>query len=931
MKKVIRFIPIVIFWILVQSSHGQSIDGIIIPGATSSSSGSYWDVSFLSSTTTATAKENYKEIKIIQNKTQGNYLVFDAVSGASDWEIVQGNPGSASWFSFCKPMLENDNACSGTCTTSYYIRNIGTSTGEYTAQIRIGLSTASTSTRSSACTYDTSTAFRIKATVNKVASTGIYKWTEPTSGTDSSWSVSSNWTPSRTSASSADMLIFDLATNTTMRNTTVYLDGVNQSVSQVRISPYNNVTFKCSTSSNSGTLKIGESTSATGTDFIVDTLAGLRIDGGTITARIETGNTSLFKSTVSQKAGTLIFDGAGSHVFHRDLVLNGGTMKFQPASGTNTLRLRGRNTKLTGSGGTLYLDSNMNVTIGNGATSTFTLEREMPVLSKLTLEANTTLASNSPTNYSSASNVNGFTPYLQLKATAKANSTAYGQILAIPATSSITGGTQFEIFCNKQRSFRTIGLPFSTGMIIPQFTDDIDISGIVTSGSSNANEFTTSCSTCNSSLFNWVESSSTWSAYTSGNSVSTISQGNGVLLLFRGAKGNGLGDTTVTATAQVLDFKGVLSQGSYSFTLSNSGSGTYKGYNLISNPYPCTIDLREVYESNRNTILPRFYLYDAIARRYNAWDSVGKSGNAPSRTGTSNFNSSSNRNKSKLLAPGAAAFFIVDNSGSSTTLTFNESHKYSGASSVTNHFSNGVQELTTTDCNYLSADLHFQDSKIPESDGFTLEFDQEGENDQYDIRDMPKLHAYLGFGTVTDGNEWLSIDRRGVITNQENSRSLPLKVVYPKLSKLDLEITFDLCDETQSQYQIYFVDKLAQKTILVENGAVYPFTAETTIDKKSDRFELVFQGKGILMNQKITNRKFVAFPNPVERTLQILDPQEEIRKISLVNSMGQTLFTKEVIDIKSLHAMAVGELPNGFYQLFIEHKTGNCIQSILKK
>jgi hypothetical protein len=85
------------------------------------------------------------------------------------------------------------------------------------------------------------------------------------------------------------------------------------------------------------------------------------------------------------------------------------------------------------------------------------------------------------------------------------------------------------------------------------------------------------------------------------------------------------------------------------------------------------------------------------------------------------------------------------------------------------------------------------------------------------------------------------------------------------------------------------------------------------------------------MNQKITNRKFVAFPNPVERTLQILDPQEEIRKISLVNSMGQTLFTKEVSDIKSLHAMAVGELPNGFYQLFIEHKTGNCIQSILKK
>lgn len=909
----------------------QTIDGIIIPGATSSSSGKNWDVTFYSSTTSSTAQNNYKEIKIIQNKTKGEYLVFDAVSGATNWEIVQGNPGGGSWFSFCKPMLENDNACSGTCTTSYYIRNLGSSTGEFTANIRIGISTATGGSKSSSCTYDTSTAFKIRATVNKVASTGIYNWTEPATGTDSSWSVSGNWTPSRTSPSTSDILVFDLAATATLRNTSVFLDGVNQSVSQIRVAPYNNVTFKCSTSSNSGILKIGESTSATGTDLLVDTLAGFRVDAGTITTRIESGNTSLFKSNLTQKGGTWVFDGAGTHVLHKDLVLNGGTIKFQPVSGTNTLRLRGRNTKLTGSGGALYIDSNMNVVIGNGTTSTYTLERVLPIISKLTLEANTTLASNAPTNYSTASNVNGFTPYLQLQATAKANSTAFGQLLAVPATSSITGGAQFEIFNNKQRSFRTIGLPFSTSMIIPQFTDDIDITGTVTSGSSNANEFTTSCTTCNSSLFNWVESSSSWSAYTSGNSVSSISQGTGVLVFFRGARGNGLGDTTVTATSQVLDFKGVLSQGSYSFTLSNSGSGTYKGYNLISNPYPCTIDLKEVYESNRNTILPRFYLYDAISRRYNAWDSVGKSGSAPGRTGTTNYSSSGNRNKSKLLAPGAAAFFIVDNSGSSTTLTFNEAHKYAGAQSVTKHFSNGVSELTATDCQSLTADLHFQDPQFPESDGFTLEFDREGQNDRYDVYDMPKLHAYLGFGTVTEDNEWLTIDRRGAITNAESSRVIPLKVVYPKSTKLDLEISFELCDNAQAPYVVYLVDKVAQKTLLVEQGVTYPFSAETANDKRADRFELVFQGRGILGNRSLSNYGFAAFPNPTKNELQVLDPRSEIRHISLINAMGQKVLSVDVLGSKALHRLDVGQLSDGMYQLVIEHVSGSSVQSILKK
>lgn len=915
----IKTVTTMLIALTIGFSQGQSITGLIIPGGTSSNSGKNWKLNFYSSTNTGTNVSNYKEIQIIQNNTKGEYLVFDVVNGSSsNWEIVQGNPTGGSWFSLCKSVLENSNACNNsTCTTSYYVRHVGTDTGTIMASIYIGLNTATGGNKGSTCQYDTSSAFKVGVTVNKVTSTGIYNWTEPSSGTDSSYSNSSNWTPTRSSPSKTDVLVVDLATSNTIRNTTIYFDGVDDSISQFKISPYNNVTFKCSTSSNSGKLKIGLSTSsATGDDFFLDTLAGLRINGGTITTNVNYGNSSLFKSNLTIKSGSWIFNGSGKHVLNKNIVLDGGTMKFEPSTGSNTLFLQGKNSKISGSSGTLYIDSNMNVIIGNGATSTFTLETVLPIYSNLSLKSNTTLVSNSPTNYSTASNVNGFTPYLQLKSSNLPNSSAFGQILQIPSTSSISGGALFEIFNNNKRSFRTIGLPFSTDIILPQFTDDIDITG--TYSGSNSNEFTTSCSTCNSSMFYWDEINTKWVAYTSGNTVDDISQGNGVLVFFRGAKGNGLGDTTKTASSQILDFKGSLAQGNVSISLSNSGSGTYKGYNLISNPYPCTIDLREVYESNKNTILPRFYMYDAISKSYNAWDSVGKNGNAPSRTGTGKFQNSNNRNKTKLLAPGAATFVIVDNSGTSTTLTFSETHKFESALSITNHFSTGVQEEDNIDCNSLSADLHFQDPNMPERDGFVLEFDQGGQTELADIGDLPKMYAYFGFGTLTSDGEWLAIDRRPKIAAQGETKVIPLQTVFPKIGSSELAIDFTLCENFDSPYDIYLTDKVANKTISIINGIEYQFEVTNEEDYRKDRFELVFYGKSHLGTADFKKPEIIVYPNPSSGTLSVSCLSRNINSIKIVNNIGQIVEQRNFPEKVSHINFSSLDLVHGVYQMIVD-------------
>lgn len=896
----------------------QTIDEVIIPGATTSNSGGTWNVEFFSSTNTTTNADNYKEIKLVQTGTKGEYIIWDATSGSSDWEIVQGQPGGGSWFNFCKPMLENDQNCDvgKTCTTSYYVRHIGTTTGSFNATIKVGLSTA-TSNKSNTCQYDNSTAFTVEATVNKVAATGIYTWSEPTSGTDSSYKIAGNWTPTRTTPSTDDVLVVDLSQGSN-RSTTIYMDGVNESIDQFIIYPYNYVTFKCSTTSNSANWTVGKTSSTAGDDFRLDTLAGMSISGGTIDLNIPSGNTAMFKSKLNLISGTLDINGPGTITHRSDIATLGGNLNYK-SSAITTLNLAGKNTKLSGTGGSLYIDSTVNVKIGNGATSSFTLERVLPIISNLELLENTTLISNAPTSYTDVTAVNSWTPYLQLKATAKANSTAHGQLIEMPTGTngaSITGGAQFEIFNNKQRAYRAFGIPLNGGTMIPQFTDDIDVTGTVTG--SNANDFTTSCSWCTHSLFQWNESSSAWSPYTSENSVTTIPLGTGILTFFRGAKGNGLGDTTVVANEKVLDFKGQLAIGDKTITINNSGSGSLKGYNLVGNPYPCTIDLRTLYEDNRGKILPRFYLYDAISRRYNEWDSVGKNGNAPTRNGTSKFGNNGNRNRTKFLAAGAAAFMIYDGSSSSQTITFKETQKFDGAKSATQHFSSGIQEESMMACNELKGELRYQNSEAPENDGFTIEFDMPEYATVGDKYDMNKLYAgYVGFGTLTENNWWLSIDRRGKIAEIGETKSIPLKVAYPKEGPSTMEISLNTCNESNRPYDIQLFDKLKNTVSDVNSDFVYAFNAGTAEEKKADRFELLFTGKSQQNNtSNIRQNDFNVFPNPSENGIfYILNNHSDKGTYQVFGINGQLLSSGIIQAENKISSIDLSELSKGIYIL----------------
>lgn len=897
-NKIIAVLILLFFVVNASLLNAQSIDGLIIPGATSSNNGTTWNVEFFSSTNTTTNANNFKEIKVVQTGTKGEYLVWDATNKA-DWQVVMGQPTSGSWKSFCYSILENETACNSKCTVSYYIRHIGTTTGQQSTSITLGVGDKS-STPNNCVFSSTAQKFTVDATVNKVASTGIYTWIEPATGTDSSYKIAGNWSPTRTTVSTDDILVVDLAQTATTRNTTIDISNLTESINQFKIFPYNNVTFRC-TANTAWT--VGKATSTNGDDFIVDLNGGMRKSGsGTLEIIIPTGNTATINSKLAvatnpsgTNSGTLLFSGAGSHSIAGNVHVDGGTLSFKPTS-VNTLLFNGTSQSLNGTGGTLYIDSFMNVTIGTGVTSTFTLNRSFPLYSKLTLLQNTTIASNSPAS-ASAADWNAWTPHLQFKWFDKVGSKAFGELAVMPTGAAITGGSLVEILNSTRRAYRTMGIPLKNAANLSQFVDDIHLTGTLTDAA-NKDSFTTSCSWCKSSIFRWNEATAGWTAYTSGTSANKIDPGKGVLVFFRGARSGdwGLGDTSIIANSQIIDFKGQVQTGNVTVTgLVKSNGGALDGANLIANPYPSTLNFRSFYQGNFNNILPRYYTYDALAKNYNTWDSNTSTG-AITPAGASWFQNAGS--ESRYINPGAAFFVFARSNGA--TLSFTESMKEATKRSKGKNFE--VQELNTTPCNEFKMTINYAVDSAFESDGFTMQYDltdPEISNDG-EIYDAPKFYGgYLGIGTLTNNNRWLTIDRRSKLADIGNTHTVPLKVAYPKTGPTDLFFTIKTCSNGNGPYKIQLVDKVLNTVEEVGDNSIYQYSINTTEEKRQDRFEVIFTAVEQKLNSKTIGKDaktYIVYPNPAIGG-----------QFNIINNKNNKIQTIEIFDT---HGKLVEKLTN---------------------
>lgn len=836
-KNGLQLLPLFLV-ILSTNLNAQTITGLSIPGATSSGSGTTWNVDFITSSSTTSG---YKAIDVDMNGTKGSYLVFDDTSSSSDWEIVQGQPTGGSWFGFCKTMLVNDNACTGNCTMRFYIRNKGTVNGTYKNNITIAIGNSGSS-----CSYNSSGSYNLGVTMEKVTSSGIYTWIGTHGGGDSTWAQSDNWSPTRTTPSTSDILVVDLGTNSNPVKSTIDIGGVTESISQFRIYNHNTVVFRSTT--GNGSITVGNGSA--GDDFLVDSFGSMLTSGTKIFELIiPAGNTFQCYGKFGMNYGSVLIDGAGKHTFSNDLNLTHGVLYFR-ANPRNTVYFNGTNQFINGTASYLSIDSMVDVQVGRaGATTTLTLNRTMELFSTLKLLENTTVKSNTPSGSFSS-----WVPNLQFRSPLKVGAKSRGQVDVLPSTSSITGGCLFEIAATNIRSYKMFGIPLKNGVNLSQFSDNIDLTG--TSSGSNKDSFSTGCTWCLSSVFNWDESSQSWAAYSSGNTANTVPHGKGLMVFVRGPKSYQLGNPYTDGEYVTIDFKGELFSGNKTVNLDYNSSGassSLRGLNLVSNPYPCAIDFNKI--TKPSGFKQKFQVYDGRAKTYNVWDST-VSGSL-TRTGSNKFVNLS-QNRSRLIEAGGSFFAIASNSGES--LSFTESCKVASVASLTDQFKATEHNLK---CNELRIGIHYKNDSIPENDNSIIQMDMnyEGITNSNDNFDAPKIYAgFLGIGAISEDNVWLSIDRRPAYV--EKSFSIPLRVRTPDNNIF--KITMDACENNGMRYNVLLVDKMLSKVVPFKNGMEYEFVKSQIDNYTEDRFELMFTGNQELQTstKNVTKSGIVVYPNP---------------------------------------------------------------------
>ncbi len=907
------------------AAHAGNIVSVVANGATSATANNTYGLEWITSTTAGTIIE--KTILVTYENFSGNdKLLFSESSGNTRWEVLFGSSGSNGWQKFCRAAQVPHNGGART-TETVKLRFVPTSTGTFTTSVYIGVG--------GNCSSFTPT-FTINASI-QVTNKGVYTWVG-TSGIDSTYDRDNNWSPIRTSPATDDILLVDLGDYTNVQKTTIDISGVSEQIGQFLIKPYNHVDFKCTT--NAANWQIGATGSnIDGHDFILDTNSHIRFSGPSVaqtgisssklTINIAGTNTLDMNGSLTTSNGIVEFIGSGTHRISGNIYTVGGTLSFKPSS-TNTLFLDGRSQSLNGTTGLLYIDSLNNVEIGNGigsTVSTFTLNRTLPLYSVLKINQNTTVVSNSPAG-NTESQFNSWVPFLQFKWAEKAITNAYGQLATLPSSSSISGGVLFEIYNSTRRAYRAYGIPLANGTRLSQFADNIHLTGNVDDLGDNQDSFTTKCSYCKSSVFLWNQTTQNWSSLKSTTSGTNLALGQGALIFYRGTKNAdwGLGDTSIAANSTPIDFKGQLHTGNTSVTLNlTSGANTsLNGANLIGNPYLSTINLRALYETgtNKNSIYPRFYFYDAISKTYNTWDS--STAGTPGRSGANHFTSNSNGSsgRARFAAPGSAFFVFARNNNA--TLSFTEDIKTPYSRSITKHF--GVQELIENTCNELKIQMRYQEDSAVEQDGFEMKFDIEQSDitNGDDFADVPKFYAgYLGIGSISSNGNWYSIDRKAKLANVGQTYTQALKVAYPKDASKNLRLLFNYCTSGNSSYTIQLLDKHTGKLFTISDNAIYDYSISESGANSSSRFELLFTGieHSTHVNNAPWQDQIVVYPIPsIDGNIQVATNDNLLISNYSISSMdGKVISHGKLNSNKTIDASA---LNSGIYLIQLNTNLG---------
>lgn len=447
-----------------------------------------------------------------------------------------------------------------------------------------------------------------------------------------------------------------------------------------------------------------------------------------------------------------------------------------------------------------------------------------------------------------------------------------------------------------RRVYRFLTHPFNTAMPLSVLTDDIDITG----PGAPANGFTQTI-TGNPSAW-WLDPmfSDTaiaipnlgWMAFTRADTA-LWNRYQGIYLMVRGTKGQGLQGQNYTPSAVTLDMKGDINQGQQIVPVKK---GTDMGYNLIGNPYPSAVDLIPALNTMSHRNGAAFWVWNANLGTRGGYEPV-------------------------LYAAGnyhlpAYSSFVVDVTADDN-ITFEESDKV--AAGTTPLFKKLLQsdllELKVYsdsgticwDKLYLRSDAHSSDS---------LEQGDARKNRNYD----------LNFSAYAAGGQKLCVDSRPYAQNT----IIPLSF-DTKLQK-DFEIrvaTHTLMPGTH----LYLLDQYLNTSTLLQPGASYKFSVTSDSLSAGDRFQIgvdysfnqpgtttTLQGEVPLSVKDISvSSEGRLYPNPAADEVYLEWPAAAAGgSVRVISAVGSLVLSGRYEGART--ALQIGHLAPGVYTVLLQRE-----------
>ena len=478
--------------------------------------------------------------------------------------------------------------------------------------------------------------------------------------------------------------------------------------------------------------------------------------------------------------------------------------------------------------------------VGDGSTTTsLTLNDTLCIFNGIRLRSSSTLSSNGKLKLgSSVTNKFG-------------GSSFNGYMDTVDATGTLpvyNGNISLIMTMEGSRKFRFLGNPFSGSLNITDFTDDIDITGTI---GTNTNNFT-STNTNSPSAFLYTTSSNSWTALTS-SSPTSLSSLEGLRVLVRGAKGEGLtvGSGSYTPSVARIQISGAPILGNKTISNLAYNSSNSNGYNLVTNPLLGPVDLSLLYNavgggsgSGLTNVSSTVTVYTPSLSGMKTYD-------------LSNGNwSGGGSTKGDVWLPGSSIIFQVTSATNSILVEDLDKltplgRTYTSMFAELDSVKNIGQFLISRDNGRLSL-----------TDGVSLDFGNRKEaNDSYnfgiDAEDFGTDSVNLSL--ISPEGKYLAISKTNSL-NVNDIRRYPMSVSIRNSSlNGNYKIAFELFKAFEPGYQIILLDKYLNISTDLFMNPSYDFKISDDLNSKGDnRFEIVVS-KSQLGIDDIVNSKVVDF------------------------------------------------------------------------